>query len=317
MSAPATHLPHLGWTTSAPVSEDARVEAPRELRALVTGASGYLGTHLCASLRAEGWQVHALLRAQSDDSRLTAGVASRRLTESVSVGDVVRETRPEVVFHLAAESPSLGAEVNVRHLLTSNVVFAGEVFSAAADVGAALVYTGSFSQTSGGAAYDPNSLYAASKQAAACLIEFYARRKSLRAATVRLPHIYGPNDWRDKLLARLARMSETDPPLALTPGEQATDFLYVDDAVNALVVTATRLLALSAGGHEIYSPSSGEIVSLRTVVELLCEVRGVRLPLAWGAKPYPDGEVMHMETGTPPSGWRPRVSLREGLARAV
>ncbi|MDE1977543.1 MAG: NAD(P)-dependent oxidoreductase, partial [Elusimicrobia bacterium] len=105
--------------------------------------------------------------------------------------------------------------------------------------------------------------------------------------------------------------------LILSSGRQKLDPVHIDDITDAYLVAARRLLAGKTRGHEIYALSSGRPRTLREIVELYARVAGRNIPASWGARPYRFREVMKpWSKGKPLPGWRPRISLKEGIILA-
>ena len=94
--------------------------------------------------------------------------------------------------------------------------------------------------------------------------------------------------------------------------------VYIDDVIDAYVLAASRFNAPDMTPHEMYSVSSGRLLTLKSVVGTFFRIRGARGPAAWGARPYRQREVM-VPWNTRPilPGWQPRVSLEVGIARVT
>lgn len=262
--------------------------------------------------------MHALVRSPGRAQQLPADVAIHDITGDLAT--VLERAQVGALVHLAARTARLGEDVAVDELVASNVTLTGRLLDAMERAGVRrLVNAGSFWQTSGGAHFAPNSLYAATKQAAECLIEYHSLMRQLRAVTLRLPHVYGPGDARPKLLPRLARLGPADPPVALSPGEQEVDFVHVDDVARAFEVALERVSdpAPVGGVHEVFSVTSGEVRTLRDVVAELERARGSTIPVHWGGLPYPVGEVLTVRPAHPLPAWSPRVSLADGMRELV
>jgi len=113
------------------------------------------------------------------------------------------------------------------------------------------------------------------------------------------------------LLQRIAIAGEE---LAMSPGEQLLDLVYIDDIVAAFLLAAERLQAGQVVGHERYAVSSGHPLRLRDLVGLYAKVTGRSLPIEWGGRPYRPREVMvPWNTGAVLPGWAPKVGLVEGI----
>ena len=292
-------------------------------RAFITGGTGFIGSRLSAVLLARGVQVTALVRPDSDTRELLSIAGQRSGLELIvypatPLQDIVAKARPDVVFHLAALHLHDHTPDQVAELVKSNVLLTAELLEAASAAGAGFIHTGTFWQHATGARYTPNSLYAATKQAAADLMAFYCQRRGLRALSLILYDVYGERDPRRKLLSLLFSEAQRGTPLDMTPGLQRVELVHVDDVCAAYLHAADETLAcrLPAQG-EAYCVSSGSVRTLRDVVELYAQLLGQPLNIRWGGRSYRDGEVMQPWVGAPLPGFRPRVNLQDGLARVI
>lgn len=292
-------------------------------RALVTGATGFLGARLAARLEAAGWEVHAVTRPGSELAPLREGApgATAHPHDGTTAGlcAIVAAAAPDVVFHLASRFVAEHQTEDVESLVTGNVLFATQLAEAMLVNGVhRLVNTGTSWQHFEGDAHRPVSLYAATKEAFEAILAFYTDATPLRVVTLKLFDTYGPADPRPKLFALLRRITEMQAPLAMSPGEQQIDLVYVDDVVDAFETAAARLLAGEVGRHESYAVSSGQPLRLRDLVETYSRITGRTLSVEWGGRPYRAREVMvPWSGGFALPGWLPRVGLEEGIRRVL
>ncbi|MBW1712355.1 MAG: NAD(P)-dependent oxidoreductase, partial [Deltaproteobacteria bacterium] len=288
------------------------------MRALVSGASGFVGGHLVRRLAREGQEVHAILRPSSQAGRLAEikGLVIH-CHDGTTAGliRIVEAARPEVVFHLASLFVAEHSWPDLAPLIESNVLFGAQLAEAmAACQVTRLVNTGTAWQHYQDRDYSPVCLYAATKQALEDILRFYVEAAGLRVITLKLFDTYGPDDHRPKLFSALSRAAAEGQTLALSPGEQLLDLVHVEDVVEAFVLAARRLLAGQAEQMETYAVSSAAPLPLRQVVETYLKATGRRLSLDWGGRPYRAREVMvPWSKGQRLPGWGPKIGLEEGL----
>jgi nucleoside-diphosphate-sugar epimerase len=285
-------------------------------RALVTGATGFLGTHLSCALADNGWDVSALVLPLSDVERVDARVRLLQLDGTTAcVIDAVKQGAPDVVFHLASVFTSEHLPDQVELLVNANILFGAQLLEAMSLAGVtALVNAGTSWQHFEGAEYDPVCLYAATKQALEDIALFYTNARGLRCQTLRMFDTYGPGDIRPKLFNLLNAASKARRVIDMSPGEQLLDLVHVDDVVTAFQVAAERALASRSGTNEAWAVSSGERMSLRQVVELWQTATQCALEVRWGGRDYRAREVMVPWIGPTLPGWRARTTLDQGLA---
>ncbi len=283
-------------------------------RALITGATGFIGSALVARLVADGWEVHGLVR--EDGLPVPPGLAAHVIDGTTeSIVSAVAVAAPDVTFHLASLFLADHAPEQVEPLVATNVLFGAQLLEAVSLARCdKVVNTGTVSQHFRGAEYDPASLYAATKQAFEAVAVYYVQARGFRVTTLELFDTYGPDDPRPKLFSLLRRAARTGETLAMSPGEQLIDYVYIDDITAAFALAAERLLAGEAIGHERFEVRTGAPRPLREIVEVYTRVVGRTVPVRWGARPYREREMMvPWSGGVGLPGWRATVGLEDGI----
>jgi nucleoside-diphosphate-sugar epimerase len=289
-------------------------------RALVTGATGYIGSNLAKRFVAEGWDVHVVVRPTAKLHALDPILPSITIhRHDGSTGDMIRivaEARPDMVFHLASLFLAQHQPEDVQALISSNLLFSTQLVEAmAANQVKYLINTSTSWQHYENAEYNPVNLYAATKRGFEDILEYYIDAQGLRVITLALFDTYGPNDSRPKLIALLWKTALSQEPLAMSPGEQMMDLVHIDDVCEAFVIGATQLPQQSQK-HARYGISSGMPMRLIDLVSVFEQATGLKLPIVWEGRPYRPREVMVSWTDyiTLPE-WQPRVQFAKGIQR--
>lgn len=298
------------------------------MRALVTGATGFVGSHLVDHLLDGGHTVAVLTRGGSTPRRIAHRIASVHRIEgelgAISAArPAILEFAPEVVFHLAWGGVGRSQRGNAD-LMLHNLNGSVALFRLAAEAGCR-TWIGLGSQAEYGpqdrpldeaAPASPITLYGTVKLCSYRLLQSLSEGAGVRLAWVRLFSAYGPKDHASCLLPQLIEALLQGRRPTLTAGEPLWDYLYVSDAVDALIRIANQPEA--AG---VFNLGSGRVVSIRSVAERVRDLIDPALPLGLGEVPYrPDqvfrlqADVRRLREGT---GWEPRVTLDDGLARTV
>ena len=261
-------------------------------RCLITGASGFVGANLARRLPRDGHETHVLLRPQHQAWRVEEIVTDLQahtvdVTDREQVRHAVRLIRPEWVFHLAAHG-AYSVQTGFARMVDVNLMGCVSLLDACVEVAGveAFVCTGSSSEygykdhhSLEEEVLEPNSHYAITKAAATHYCQFVARTAGINAVTARLYSVYGPYEDPLRLIPTLAvhALRGTLPPLASPT--TARDFVYVDDAVDALVCLARK----STRPGTVYNVCTGVQTTLASLVETARELLGLTVEPEWSS----------------------------------
>lgn len=287
---------------------------------LITGATGYLGSHLACAWARAGHRVAILKRRSSKLDRLASVLDQIRCFD---IEDGVETpfracSHIDAVVHTATcygrgdETPLQVFEANTAfplRLLEAATLFDTETF----------LNTDTFFNTDT-ILYKYLSAYALSKNHFAEWGQSYGDAGRIRFLNVRLEHMYGAGDHASKFTTHiikscLANVRELD----LTAGEQKRDFIYIDDVYSAYSILLDAHGSLSEG-HIAFGLGSGQAVRIRDFVELAHRLSCSRTQLKFGALPYRAGEIMESAadiSALERLGWRPAHTLEQGLSRFI
>ncbi len=301
------------------------------MRALVTGSSGFVGSHLVRRLLADGHEVTGF-DAQPPRRPLEPGAEGWRnirgdIRDEATVRAAMAEARPEVVYHLAAQVSVSVSMREPRLDIETNVLGTTLLAQAAAEAGARRFVNTS----SGGAMFGeppvipaddeteprPQSFYGASKVAAELYLQIIQAETGMSVASVRPANIFGP--WQDPhgeagvVAIFTRRMLRNEDVVVFAPGTDTRDYVYVDDVVSALV------LAGDAPRGEMCVVGTGVETSTLDIFHALARLTGYeRAPVMGPPRP---GDIPRIALDARRAreawGWQPAVTFEDGLARTV
>ncbi len=292
------------------------------MRCLVTGASGHLGSHLTELLVREGAEVTVLAREESDLWQL-AGVLDRvNVLRRAPLAEIKRAA-PEAVFHLAWQGVT-GDSRDAPEQLTVNVAATAELCQMVGEAGCR-VFVGLGSQAEYGP-HDavlteetharPRNAYGVAKLCAGVMTAKLCELAGVRHVWLRLLATYGPKDDERHLIPTVIRSLLKGERPRLTEGEQTWDYLYVEDAAEAIY-----RVAATDEARGVFNLGSGRAATVRSIVERVRNLIDPAIELNFGEAPDAPGQLMRLETSVErlrrATGWSPRVSLDEGLRRTV
>jgi nucleoside-diphosphate-sugar epimerase len=286
-------------------------------RVLITGASGFLGRHLCARLLGAGAEVHAVSRT----SRSSCDRRSRWWCADIEDLDTTRrliaDVKPHRVFHLGGlinGTPDLKLVVPTYHsLLTSSV----NLLTAIAEAGCErFVLVGSLEEpTENAAEACPTSPYGAAKWAVSAYGRMFKQLFGVPVVIARTHMAYGPGQptWKVIPYSILALLRNEAP--RLSSGRRPLDWIYVDDVVDGLVLVGCR-----PGLEGSVELGSGTLTPIRDIIAKLVAMIAPSIEPIFDAlpdRPRASERPADIETTRARLGWVATTSLDEGLARTV
>jgi UDP-glucose 4-epimerase len=298
------------------------------MRSLVTGASGHLGSYLVRRLLDEGFEVVALVREESNLWRLSdvldrVELIRADLSNIKRAAPAILEARPEAVFHLAWQGVTSGFR-NDPVQLTSNVTGSLELFEIAR-ASACKLWVGTGSQAEYGkhdsllteeTPANPQTAYGVGKLCVGLLTEKLCQLSNMRYVWLRLLATYGPKDDEKHLIPSVISHLLHGLHLSLTSGEQRWDYLYVEDAAEAIARAA-----VTEEARGVFNLSSGEAHTVREITERIRNLIDPSASLGFGEIPVRADQTMHLRADIKKfqaaTGWTPRTSLDEGLRRTI
>ena len=296
------------------------------MRCFVTGASGFLGSHLTHLLLDEHCGVGVLVRESSDLWRI-ADVATQLTILRGDLGDVesfvspLRDYAPEALFHLAWSGVSRSRD----ELSQIDVNLHGTVglLRALKDSGCQC-FVGLGSQAEYGShnraiheetSPHPESLYGAAKLCSGILAQRLCNDFGVRFVWLRLFAAYGPKEDPHFLIPSVIRALLGGMRPALTPGRQRMDYLFVQDAVRALWMAANR-----DHMNGVFNLGSGSATTVREIAEMIRDLIDPQLELGLGDLSDDPHQARLLQADIrrlQAAGWTPRVSFRDGLQQTI
>jgi UDP-glucose 4-epimerase len=287
-------------------------------KVLVTGASGFLGSHLCRRFCDEGAEIHAVSRREHTNEEGSVHWWQGDMTDITSVRRVLLEIEPKVIFHLSGLVTAASGLDLVVPTLDSLLVSTVNILTIASEMGSGrVILAASLTEpVPDHMEATPGSPYAAAKWASSAYGRMFHKLYGLPVVIVRPFMTYGPGQEVGKLIPYVTLSLLQGQTPKLSSGRWEADWIYIDDVTNGLIA-AGQVADVPESTIDL---GSGVLVSIRTIVQHLVELTGAQTALAFGALPdRPLEQVRVADVGYADAalGWRPTVSLAEGLQRTV
>jgi dTDP-glucose 4,6-dehydratase len=304
---------------------------------VVTGAGGFVGSHLTERLVHEGAQVRAFVRYNSrNDIGLLSLLPSDHLAAVQIVagdlrdGEAIRAAMKDadIVFHLGALIAIPYSYRHPREVVETNVMGTLNVLMAARDLGTPCVVHTSTSEVYGTARYVPideahplqgQSPYSASKIGADKIAESFHRSFGVPVVTLRPFNTYGPRQSARAVIPTIVTQALASDVIHLGALDPMRDFTFVDDIVDGFLRAGWYDAAV---GQEI-NLGSDESISIGDLAHKIMILVGRELPIVCDDQRLrpPQSEVMRLHAATQRAcdliHWQPRVPLDEGLRRTI
>jgi len=309
-------------------------------RVLVTGADGFIGSHLVEALVAEGARVTALSLYNSfdsfgwlDDLSEETLASITRVRVDVRDAGLMRRAlqEQEIVLHLAALIAIPHSYVAPQSFVETNILGTLNVLEAARENRVSRVVHTSTSEVYGSALTLPiseqhplqgQSPYSASKIGADMLAESFVRSFDMPVVILRPFNTYGPRQSERAIIPTLIRQFLDPKCQILKVGDTTTerDFTFVTDTVAAFMSAG---IGMNIGFGRPYNAGSGKMISVAELIDTIAEIVGTPKPVSQEPERMRPGksEVRALQSDSRrllgDTGWRPRLTLKQGIARTV
>ena len=296
------------------------------LSVLVTGATGFIGTHLTQRLLTAGSRVACLLSSERRMSNLPPGTTGHvaDLRDAGAVKAAVKAASPALVFHLAAVGvtefgidPITAIQVNVEGTINLLMALEGTGYYRFLFTGTSHEYGDDNSPFHQARLPSPPNVYAASKSAAWLFCQMYQRVRGWPIVGLRPFGVYGPGQRPPAFLPSLILSALRGQDFPMTGGKQVRDFIYIQDVIEGMLRAAT----VPGIEGQTFNLCSGRGASLAEVAGRVVAQMGKPVHIHLGALPYRPGTIWHMVGDNSMARellhWQPTVSLDEGLRRTI
>jgi UDP-glucose 4-epimerase len=306
------------------------------MRALVTGGAGFIGSHLCDRLRAQGDEVWCIdnlhLGRRRNIAHLEKSNGFHFLEQDVNtrdgLGALFADAKFDAVFHLAANSDIAAGSADTELDFRLNELTTTAILDAMRRHGTRRLFFASTSAIFGEvqAALDedygplvPISFYGASKLAAEAYVSTYAHRFDLRAVVLRFPNVVGERATHGVIYDFLRKLENNPRELeVLGDGNQTKPYLYVADLVDAILLAWEKC----SGPLSVYHAAGIGETSVREIAKIVCAAAGspeTKIRYTGGDRGWP-GDVPTFRydiSRLQGLGWRPKRHSTDAVRHAV
>jgi UDP-glucose 4-epimerase len=294
---------------------------------LLTGATGFLGSHMLEALLEKKYKVVVLKRYDSDLWRISSFKSQAEFIDidKTSLKDVFVNYKVDVIIHMATLYKKYEELSDINEMTCSNVTFPAAVLSEGVKYGVkGFLNTGTFFEydcskqpVGENAPAKAFNFYAKTKLDFEAILKKYAGKICINTFKIFTP--FGEKD-NPKLVDSIIKKSLTNQEIVLSEGLQKLDLIYVKDAVNAFINSITRMETIFfVPEYETFNLGSGAPLSIRDIVSLVEESLGYRINVSWGDSSETDIRVAYadIEKAKRFLRWEPYHGVRAGISNCI
>jgi nucleoside-diphosphate-sugar epimerase len=303
-------------------------------RIFLTGATGFIGSHLLRRLIKEKCEVHISVRENSLLNRIkdvmdNCTCHTLDLTDFKSTKNLIKKLKPTIIFHLAAYGAKYQQQ-DIYQAVDVNIKVSVNLFKSYLEnkllrfvyTGTSLEYGYKSKPVSERSLPNPQSTYAITKFASVHLLSLMAKKAKQGNLVILRPFgVFGESEVNYKLFSQIINKLNKRLPLEMTEGEQIRDYIYIDDFIDACI-RAAKITLTNANNVEIINIGSGKKTSIKDIAFKIAGQLGVNKDLLrFGALPYRPDEIMYSVANIKKAkkilNWEPKTSLEKGIKSMI
>jgi UDP-glucose 4-epimerase len=302
---------------------------------VITGGTGFIGAKLVERIVSMGNRPVLLIRKQSDTARIIRFIKHVDLVETdllryKHLNVDINKIKPDIIFHLSGYGVYSYTNFNPHNtkvILETNVLATSNLLHAAENAGCKVfVNTGTcfeygdskipFKETD---QLNPCNVYGASKVMSSLICNILSKTFKMKVITLRPFTVYGPDQDNRRFIATVINSCFKEVDLKLTRERIIRDYTFIDDVIDAYIITAEKGKEFSG---EVFNISTGYGITLKYLANLTMQLEELKkIKIQEGIFPERQGEV-HSLIGNPKKankllGWKAKHSLNEGLLKTI
>jgi len=284
------------------------------MKILITGVTGFLGSHLTRFLIANGHSVIGLKRRSSSQNKINSISHGLELFD-MEDGYEFLTSDIDGIIHTATCYGNKGETPS--DVLNSNIIFPLTLLEKSQAKGIGVFLNASTFFCKADENYGYLNTYIKSKKIFYEFAKSFCDDSNLQFININLEHMYGPGDSESKFITSIARqLSVNKESISLTAGEQVRDFIHIDDVVTAFYKILLYAKKKTEKKYFNFEVGTGRGMSVKNFVIEMHAIFKSESSLNFGALPYRENEIMQSQadiTDLMATGWKPEISISDGI----
>lgn len=298
-------------------------------KVLITGANGFLGSHIVERMVKQNADLSIIVRESSDLWRIEGfikdlNIFSGDLRDSSRLNEFIRKTKPEIIFHMAAygvdsKQKDIFDAVNINLIGTINMLSAiGKIgCKRFINIGTSMQYGNKEGMIDENMSYSPNNIYGSTKAAATIIAHQLAGDMNIKIATIIPFGVFGEKEGSHKFFPHVILSILKNKEVLLTSCEQYRDYCYVENIIDGFLMAAESQHVK----NDIYNIGNGITKPLKHYVDLIKKEIGGDAKIIYGILEHRKNDLWNplpnVDKIINNIGWQPEIPIEEGIKKTV
>lgn len=298
-------------------------------RILVTGANGFLGSHIVERMVKQNADLSIIARESSDLWRIEEfikdlNIFNGDLRDSSRLNEFIRKIKPEIIFHMAAygvdsKQKDIFDAVNINLIGTVNMLSAiGKIgCEKFINIGTSMQYGNKEGMIDENMSYSPNNIYGSTKASATIMAHQLAGDMDINIATIIPFGVFGEKEGSHKFFPHVILSILKNKEVALTSCDQYRDYCYVENIIDGFLMAAEAQHVK----NEIYNIGNGITKPLRYYVDLIKKQIDSATKINYGILEHRKNDLWNplpnVDKIINTLGWQPEIPIEEGIKKTV
>lgn len=295
---------------------------------LITGATGFIGSHLVERLIKEKKHKLIIIKRKTSNIWRIKEFIDKCLVydfkDFVDLENIFKENKIDLIVHLAAKITKREENENDKlEMIKTNVMFPSYLLEKCIkynvnyfiNTGSFFEYKQSLKPLNEKSLLKPFNFYAVTKINFENILKYYSQNKKIKGITLKLAYPFGEKDNNDRLVIILIKSIIKNQLIETTAFEQKWDFIYIDDVINAYIKAIDYVKKIQE--YEIFNIGLGKTYSFKKIIKILAKISQKKPKILIGKLPYRKNEIMYFRYNIKKAekklNWKPVFTIEKAL----